>query len=193
MVKTAYKKPVCVFSDNIAFKSLNHNILGIRYMDDAITTVEHFHIASSRRRSLRLYAHIARFVLSPPGHGISLRIVGKKRLECSPCAQIAPSEIGRMSVYAVGFLHHGIINGNFLTQREKFRNLPRLPIREERRSHLIHKSRRLRNILPQLRDDGLYVPNKNSGIPQIIVFGYIIFCCLPVGFLTERIYLEHST
>ena len=102
MVKSADDKTIPMLSDNTALKSLNHNSSKIWNMNDAVFAIEDAYIISYDCISVLIPVH--------------------QRLQRAPCSQIAPAEIRRNRIYAVGLFRYSIVDRNLLACREKTAN-----------------------------------------------------------------------
>ena len=91
----ADEQGVVVLSDDIAVEPLNHHFLFLSGMYDAIVAFKQVDVLTD--------AHVA------------IEILLALFVERTPCAQIAPTEIGRTDENFLGLFHDGIVNGNVLT------------------------------------------------------------------------------
>ena len=109
----------------------------------------------------------------------------------SPSTQITPSKAGRKDKNLIRLLHNGIIHRNILAQREILVNhfllLVRIIIRKQTLEHL----RNGRLIYAQGIHHRIYIPHKNTGIPEEIIFLNIAPGCFQIGFLFKRIHPEY--
>ena len=94
--KFAHKKRIFVLCNDIAIKSLNHDLLLGGGVNDAIPRLIDVDIGSDE--------------------GVVGIVAGAEHVERSPGTDIAPSEVGRIDENLVGLPCYGVIDLGFLTQ-----------------------------------------------------------------------------
>ena len=112
----------------------------------------------------------------------------KQRVQRSPASQVAPAEIRRQHIDTLRLLHYRIVDGNLLTGREEPFQFLRFLLRVQARSQFVHHPRYLRCVHSQGSRNRVYVPYKDTRVPQVVPCSQVLPRHFQVRLLTERIH-----
>ena len=111
-------------------------------------------------------------------------------LDGSPASKVAPGEVPGNDMNVPGLLHHGIVDGDFLTGGEQFPQDGSFRIGEQGRRDGVHDPGDLWRISAQLAGDGLHVPDEDARIPEVVSVREIGLCRRSIGFFLEGRYFH---
>ena len=108
-----------------------------------------------------------------------------------PSSQITPSKAGRKDKNLIRLFHNGIIHRNVLAQRKILVNQLLLLVRIIIRKQALEHFRNGRLVYAQSVHHRIYIPYKDTGIPEKIIFLNIAPGCFQIRFLFKRIHPEY--
>ena len=121
-------------------------------------------------------------------HGISVVVAAYVLAQRTPCAQVAPTETGRETVYLLRLLEDGIVNRDTLALGEVlvdgFLLLVRAVEGQEVLEHLVN----LRRIHSEGIHYGADIPDEDAGIPKHVGLADVLLGRGKVGLLAEGVH-----
>ena len=146
----AYQQSVVAFGYDIIVKTLYYDFAFGRSVNDAVLAIDEIDVLSDGC--------------------VIVFILFKMSVKASPCAEVAPSEVGRIYKNLFGLLHYGIVDGDVWTCWEILIYKLLFFFSIEIRFYLVEYGSEVWNEIGDSIYDHLRIPDEDASIPVIAAF-----------------------